>query len=222
MAKNPLGIDLGAIGDAMKDLENVYADGLGAMNKAGEQAAKDMKPSHRIKIDVNLAARVESHDYKVAAELEFLAELNSILNAETGDIAALLGGLDVDLDEKEKNQVAEQLGQPRCIAILDKSKVKELELSSDKGKIKDGINKKATMLITLDGNKLRLSFESVFALPELQTKQTLYYAIPSQEEMQKNVVIDVKKLKEKASFKWQEKDKDNLKIEGTVKIETLK
>lgn len=216
--KNPAGIDFGSIEDALKDLENVYSEGLGAMNQASQKATEDIKPSHKIIVDVETSAKVEGRNYKVNANLEFIADLNSILNAQTGDIGALLSGLNAGLSEKESKQVTEQLSQPRCIAKLNKFKIKELEFHSDKGKLKEGINKKGVMLIKLDNKKLHLSFESVFAFPELQTKQTLYYAIPSQEKMEKNVVLDIKNPNKKISFSWTEKDKDNLKIKGSLKI----
>ena len=77
------------------------------------------------------------------------------------------------------------------------------------------------MLITLIKDKINLSFESVFALPKLQASQTLYYAIPSQEKMQENIALDINKLSEKKKFAWTEKEKDNVKIEGTVLVKKL-
>ena len=61
----------------MKNLQNAYSDGLGAMNEAGKQAAEDMDPSHRIIVDTKLSANVEGHDYKVDTHLEFLADLKA-------------------------------------------------------------------------------------------------------------------------------------------------
>lgn len=215
---NSLGIDLDSLGDAMKGMQDAFAQGLGAIDQVNEEVAQDMEPTHKIIINVNLSAKVEGHDYLVDAKLIFKADLNSILKAQGGDIASLLGGLDVDLSDKEAGQVAEQLGQPRCIAVLDDYKVNELKLSSDKGKLEKGINEKATMLITLNKNKLSFSFESVFALPKEQAKQTVYTVIPSQEQMQKHVVVEKEKLEKKITFSWMEKDKDNLKIKGDLQI----
>ena len=221
MGNNPFGIDLGALGDAMKDLQNAYSDGLGAMNQAGEEVAEEMVPSHKIIINCIISANVENHPYKVDAHLEFEADLDSILNAESGDIGALLNGLNIGLSKKEQGQVAEQLGKPRCIAVLKNSKLNELELHSDEGKIEEGINKKATMLITLEEGKLSFSFEGAFALPELQATTTVYSTIPSQEEMQKHIVMDKENLEKSIHFEWEEKDKDNLKIEGSLSVEML-
>ncbi|MBN2087273.1 hypothetical protein JW758_02915 [Candidatus Peregrinibacteria bacterium] len=221
MGNNSFGIDFSAFGNAMKDLQNAYSDGLGAMNQAGEEVAENMVPSHKIIIDCKLSANVESHPYKVDAHLEFEADLDSILNAESGDIGALLSGLNVGLSDEEQEQVAEQLGKPRCIAVLKDSTINSLELHSNEGKIKEGINKKATMLISLEGEKISFSFESAFALPKLQAVKTIYSAIPSQEEMQKNIVINKKNLDKKIHFNWTEKNKDNLKIEGTLIIKKI-
>ena len=41
------------------------------------------------------------------------------------------------------------------------------------------------------------------------------------EKMQKNIKVPLNKLDKKVSYKWNEKDKDNLKIEGTLKLESL-
>lgn len=219
--KNPFGFDLGSLGKAMQDLKNVYSEGFGAINQAEEEVAENLEPNHKIKIEVQLSANVENHVYKINTDLEFVADLDSILNSETGDIASLLQNLDVDLDQNESKQVIEQLGKPRCIGILKKFKIKEIELHSEQGKIKEGINPQGTILITLENKKINLAFESVFALPKLQTEQTLYYALPSQEKMQKNIVLETNNLDQKTSFQWTEKDKDNLKITGSVKISKL-
>ena len=186
------------------------------MDQTGEEVAEDMVPSHKIIVDCKLSANVENHPYKVDAHLEFEADLDSILQTESGDIGALLSGLNVGLSEKEQEQVAEQLGKPRCIAVLKNSKINELKLSSNEGSVEEGINKKATMIITLENDELHFSFESAFALPKLQAKKMIYSAIPSQEKMQKNVVMNKEKLNEKIVFNWTEKDKDNLSIAGTL------
>jgi hypothetical protein len=219
--KDPLDIDFGELGEAMEGLQNAFSEGLGAIDQADEEATKGTKPSHLIIINIKASAKIESHNYLVDAHLEFLADLNSILETKTGDVASLLGGLDVDLSKEESSQVVEQLGKPRCVGYLDKFKINKLELHSNKGKIKDGVNKEATMLITLEDKKLHLSFESVFALPKLQAAQTVYNVIPSQEKMQKNVVFDIDKLDKKTTFSWIEKDKDGLKIKGSAEIKKL-
>ncbi len=215
---NPFGIDFGALGDAMEDLQDAYSGGLGAMNQAGQQVAEDMSPSHRIVVDVELLANIEGHQYKVDSQIEFLADLESILKAQGGDIASLLSGLGADLSKEEQKQVAEQLGKPRCIAVVDKISTKKLELYSEDGKEDAELNKKGTMLITLDNEKLSFSFESVLAFPELQAQKTIYCAIPSQEKMQENLLMNADDLGQEIDFEWQEKDKDNLKVKGKLKV----
>lgn len=219
--KNSLDFDLGAISKAMEGMQDAYAQGLGAINAASDQVGKDMNPSHRITTDVQLSANVQNHEYKVDAHLEFVADLDQIINSQSGDIASLLGGLGVDLSAAESSQVIDQLGKPRCIAVLDKYEINKLVLFGKTGRIKKGINPKATMLITLDNKKLHLSFESVFALPQKQSKQEIYNVIPSQEKMQQHVVIPIDRLSIPKSFKWKETDKDNLRILGKVRIEKI-
>ena len=166
--------DMDSLEDAMKNLQNAFSQGLSAMNQAGEEATEDMDPDHRIIVDVNLSANVEGRNYVNNVHLEFLAELNSVLNAETGDIGSLLAGLGVDLSEEESGQVAEQLGKPRVIASLDGFEQEKLELHSSDGQINTGINEAGNMLITLDNGKLHFSFNSVLALPDIQAEKELY------------------------------------------------
>ncbi len=219
--KNSFGIDFGSIGDAMKDLQDAYSGGLNAMIETKEEVVKDVEPSHKIVVDVKVSARIESHDYKVDAKFVFLADLNSILGAEGGDISSLFGGLGFELGEDEADQVVEQLGKPRCVGKLDDVIIKKIKLHSEKGEVKEGVNKNGTILLTLDNDKIRASFESVFALPEIQAKEMIYYAIPSQEKMEKNVTFDINNLNKKVLFKWKEGDKDSLKVEGLAKIREL-
>lgn len=221
MSNNPFWIDFSSLWDALEDLQNVYSEWLQSMGKVNEEIAKDMNPTHKVLINVKLSARVENHNYYIDSQLEFLADLNSILNSESHNLSSVLEWLNLDLSWEESNQVIEQLWKPRCVGMLNNFKINEIELHTDNWEISEGINKKANMLITLEDNKLHLSFESAFALPELQTKETLYYAIPSQEEMQKNVVLNLEDLNKWVDFEWQEKDKDNLKIKGHLEIKEI-
>lgn len=213
--------DLGSLEEAMKNLQNAFSQGLSAMNQAGEEATEDMDPDHRIIVDAELKANVEGRNYINNVHLEFLAELNSILDAETGDIGALLAGLGVDLSEEESGQVADQLGKPRVIAALDSFEQKQLDLYSSDGKIDTGINENGNMLITLEDEKLHFSFNSVVALPEIQTQKELYYAIPSQQIMEENIVLPLENRNETIRFSWEEKDKDGLKVSGQLRLEEL-
>ncbi|PLX27859.1 hypothetical protein C0583_01320 [Candidatus Parcubacteria bacterium] len=221
MTNNPFVIDLGSIGDAMKNMQNAYSEGLTAMNQSGEMQKEEINPSHKIIINTKSQAKVEGHDYLVDVGLEFLIDLDSILSAQGGDIASLLGGLGVDLSDEETGQVAEQLGKPRCVGYLDNFKINKAKLKSSKGDVEKVINKKGSILASLDAEKIRFSFESVFALPELQAKETVYMAIPDIQKMQENVVIDKNNLEKKHKFSWQEKDKDNLKISGDIQIKKI-
>jgi len=213
--------DLGSLEEAMNNLQNAFSQGLSAMNQAGEEATEDMDPDHRIIVDAELKANVEGRNYINNVHLEFLAELNSILDAETGDIGALLAGLGVDLSEEESGQVADQLGKPRVIAALDSFEQKQLDLYSSDGKIDTGINENGNMLITLEDEKLHFSFNSVVALPEIQTQKELYYAIPSQQIMEENIVLPLENRNETIRFSWEEKDKDGLKVSGQLRLEEL-
>ena len=213
--------DMGSLEEAMKNLQNAFSQGLSAMNQAGQEAAEDMNPDYRIIVDAELTANVEGRNYINNVHLEFLAELSSVLDAETGDIGALLAGLGIDLSEEESGQVAEQLGKPRVIAVLDSFEQKQLELHSSDGKIDTGINENGNMLITLEDEKLHFSFNSVVALPEIQTQKELYYAIPSQQIMEENIVLPLENRNETLSFSWEEKDKDGLKVSGQLRLEEL-
>ncbi len=213
--------DMDSLEDAMKNLQNAFSQGLSAMNQAGEEATEDMDPDHRIIVDVNLSANVEGRNYVNNVHLEFLAELNSVLNAETGDIGSLLAGLGVDLSEEESGQVAEQLGKPRVIASLDGFEQEKLELHSSDGQINTGINEAGNMLITLDNGKLHFSFNSVLALPDIQAEKELYYAIPSQQIMEEKIVLPIENRNDVISFSWEEKNKDGLKVSGKLRVEEL-
>ena len=212
--------DFSGLNEAMKGLQNAYSDGLNAMSEAGRQAAEDMEPSHRIIVEVKLSANVEGHAYKVDSHLEFLADLNSLLESQEGDIMALLGELNARLSEEEKTQVAGQLGKPRCIAVVDTIDTKILELHSEEGPEEAELNKEGTMLITMNGKQLSFSFESVLSFPTLAANKTLYFAMPSMEKMEKNITLPIDKLDQEIDFTWSEKDKDNLKIEGKLKLKT--
>jgi hypothetical protein len=208
---------LGALGDLAKQMENAYADGMGAMNQAGEAVARDMNPDHEIYLDITLSAKIEGHPYIVDTSVVFDIELNPILEAGSspmGDLSSLLDGLDVDLGD-DKDAVMEQLGQPRAVGVVKDISTKELTISNKDGKVTTQLNKKGTLLATLKDGKLLINCESVFSFPK---NIDVFVAIPSMEQMQKHIVIDLDKKTEKVSFSWTEKDTDNLNVEGKIWI----
>ena len=198
-------------------MQDTYSDGLGAMDNVNKDVAKDIVPTHEIIVDIKLDTSIEGHEYKVDSQLTFEIDLESILLVTEGDLSSVLEGLDVDLGD-DKDAVAKQLGQPRAIGIVKNINTKTLEISNPDGKIKTELNNKGSLLATLKKNKLLLNFESVLSFPK---HTDAYVSIPSMEEMQKNIVIDTKKLEKKKNFKWIEKDKDNLKVEGSVNIKKI-
>ncbi|MBN2101066.1 hypothetical protein JW710_04230 [Candidatus Dojkabacteria bacterium] len=209
--------NLGQLGDLAKKMQDAYSGGTDAMNKAGKEVAKDMNPDHQIEVEVVLSAKIEGHDYKVDATITFDIELEPVLRAassEGGDLAAALEGLDVDLGD-DKDAVLEQLGQPRAVGVVKDVKIRSLELYNDEGKVETGLNKEGTLLATIKDGKVLINFESVLSYPE---HSDVYVSIPSMEEMQKNIVVDIENLCSKAEFSWKEKDKDNLTVSGSVKI----
>lgn len=213
--------DLSALGDLAKQMEDAYSEGLGATDKVNKEIAKDMKADHEIEIDIKLSANVEGHDYKVDANILFEIELGTILQAggaPMGDLSKALDGLDVDLGD-DKGAVMEQLGQPRAVGVVKKIKVNELEVSNEKGKVEAELDKGANILATLKDGKLQLNFEGVFSYPE---HTDVFVAIPSMEQMQKNIVVDVKKFGKAVKFNWTEKDKDNLKVSGEATVRKIK
>lgn len=211
---------LGNLGDLAKQMQNAYSDGMGAMNQAGKEVAKDMNPDHEIEVDVKLSAKIEGHDYKVDANIIFNIELEPVLQAlgsPMGDLSSLLDGLNVDLGD-DKDAVMEQLGQPRAIGVVKEIDLRNLELSNDGGKFNANLNEDGTLLATIKDSKLLINFESVLSFPD---HTDVYIAIPSMEEMQKNIVVDLKKLNTKVKFDWTEKDKDNLKVSGSIKFSKI-
>jgi len=211
---------LGSLGDLAKQMQDAYGEGMSAMDKAGEQVAASIKPDHEIEVDIKLSAKVEGHDYQVDAKVIFEIELKPIFQAAdspAGDLSSLLDGLDVDLGD-DKGKVMEQLGQPRAVGVVKKITCNKLEVSDKKGKAKVELNKKGTLLATLSKGKLKMNFGGVFSYPG---NTDVFAAIPSMEVMQKNIVVDVKNIKKEISFKWEEKDKDNLKVSGKLKIRKL-
>lgn len=212
--------NLGALGDLAKQMEEAYSTGTDAINQAGEQVAENMDPDHEIEVNIKLDAKVEGHVYRVDAEIVFEIELEPILQAADspmGDLNSLLDGLDVDLGD-DKGAVMEQLGQPRAVGVVKKIKTNKLEVSDKKGKVKTELNKKATLLATIKDKKILFNFEGVFSYP---SNPNLFIAIPSMEKMQKNIVVDLDKINKKIEFSWTEKDKDNLKISGTLSISKI-
>jgi len=206
--------DLGSLGDLAKQMEKAYGDGMGAMDKAGEEVAKGMKADHEIEVDISLEAKVEGHEYAAESKIIFEIELKPVLQASGGDLSKVLDGLEVDLGD-DKEAVMEQLGQPRAVGVVKEIETKKLEVSNKKGKVKTELNKKGTILATVKGEKICLNFEGVLSYPK---NPGLFVAIPSMEKMEKNVVVGVKEMGKKKEFSWVEKDKDNLKVSGSVKI----
>lgn len=209
--------NLGSLGDLAKQMEEAYSTGTKAMDQAGEQVAKDIKPDHQIKVDIQLDAKVEGHVYSVDAEITFAIELDPVLEAAkspAGDLGSLLDGLNVDLGD-DKAAVMEQLGQPRAVGIVKNIKTKKLEVSDKKGKVKTQLNEKATLLATIKDKKIMFNFEGVFSYPK---NPDLFIAIPSMERMQQNIILSLNKINEAVKFSWTEKDKDNLSVKGSLKI----
>ena len=215
--KNQFGINLDSIGDAMKNLQNAYSTGTDVMDQAGQQVAKNMKPDHQIEISIQLDAKVEGHTYSVDADIIFEIELEPILqasNSPMGNLSSLLNGLDVDLGD-DKAAVMEQLGQPRAVGVVKSIKTKKLEVFDKSGKASVKLNKKATLLATIKDKKMLINFEGVFSYLD---NPNLFIAIPSMEKMQKNIVISLEKISKGIEFSWTEKDKDNLKVKGKLRI----
>jgi hypothetical protein len=212
--------NLGDLGDLAKQMEEAYSMGTDAMNQAGQQVAEDMDPDHQIEVDIQLDAKVEGHTYSVDSKITFEIELEPVLQAADspmGDLSSLLDGLDVDLGD-DKGAVMEQLGKPRAVGVVKEIKTKELKVSDKKGPAKAKLNSKATIIAMIDDGKISFNFEGVFSYP----KQTdLFIAIPSTEKMQKNIQVSLKNLTKATEFSWTEKDKDNLKIKGTLKIKKI-
>ncbi len=212
--------NLGALGDLAKQMEDAYSMGTDAMNQAGEQVAEDMDPDHEIQVDIKLDAKIEGHVYSVDAEIVFEIELEPILqasNSPMGKLSSLLDGLDVDLGD-DKDAVMQQLGQPRAVGVVKKIKTNKLQISDKKGKAKVELNKKATLLATIKDKKIMFNFEGVFTYPN---NPDVFIAIPSMEQMQENIVINLDAMREKVTFSWKEKDKDNLLVKGSLKIKKL-
>ncbi len=209
--------DLGSLGKLAKQMEDAYSDGMSAMNQAGEQVAQDINPDHEIQVSIELKAQVQGHKYHVEAEINFDIELEPILQAQNspmGDLSSVLDGLDVDLGD-DKEAVMEQLGQPRAIGVVKKIKLIDLKVSNKKGPVQAQLNKKATILATLKDSKLSFNFEGVFTYPD---QTDLFIAVPSMEKMQKNIIIDLNIKSHTVKFKWIEKDKDNLQIQGSLTL----
>jgi hypothetical protein len=206
--------DLGNLGDLAKQMSDAYSAGTDAMNKAGKEVAKDMKPDHEVEMEIKLSAKVEGHDYKVDSTVVFEIELDPVLSAQSGDLSKALDSLDVDLGD-DKAAVMEQLGQPRAVGVVKSIETKELKVSDKEGPAKVKLNKDGTLLATINKKQIEINCESVFSFPD---NPDLFVAIPSMEKMQKNIVIPLDKLTKKVSFKWMEKDKDNLKVDGSVVI----
>lgn len=211
-------MDLSNLTDLANKMQDAYSDGLGAMNEAGEEIAKDINPDHEVVTNIKLSAKVEGHEYRVESKIVFEIELNPFLEGgSSGDIAAALDGLDVDLGD-DKGAVMEQLGQPRVVGIVKSIDSKVVEVSNDDGKVNVDLNSKGTLLATIKGDEVWVNFESVLSFPK---NTDLYIAIPSMEKMQENIVLDIKDLDKRISFEWVEKDKDGLRVEGDIRVEKI-
>lgn len=213
--------DFGELSNLAKQMQDAYSQGLGAMNQAGEIAAADMDPDHKIVLEMNLSAQIEGHAYQVDATVIFDIELQPIIdaaqNSPLGDLSALLGGLGVDLGD-DADAVMEQLGQPRAIGVVSEVELRKLVLFGANGKIDAHLNEKGTLLATLTEGTLHINCESVFSYPE---HTDAFVAIPSMEAMQENIVLGLESLEEKQAFQWTEPDKDNLQVSGTIHFEPL-
>jgi hypothetical protein len=209
--------NLDNLGDLAKQMQDAYSGGTTAMNKAGKEVAKDMEPDHEIEVDIEVGAKVEGHDYKVKGKIIFEIELEPVLQSTSGDLASALEGLDVDLGD-DKDAIKEQLGQPRAIGVVKDIELDDIEVHNDEGPVEVELNKDGTLLATIDKDKMYINFESVLSYPD---NTDVYIAIPSMEAMQENIIVDLDKLESKFSFEWTEKDKDNLKVKGSIKFNKL-
>lgn len=212
--------NLGGLADLAKQMQDAYAGGTDAMNQAGKEVRKDMDPDHEIKLDIQLSAKVEGHDYKVKAQVTFEIELQPVLDAAEsggGDLSSILDGLDVDLGD-DKDAVMEQLGQPRAFGVVKKIDIDKLELHSEGGNVDAELNQDGTLLATISDGKMSINCESVFAFP---SETDAYYAVPSGEQMQKHIVVDLEKIEKPVKFEWTEKEKDGLKVKGEISIAAL-
>ena len=131
-----------------------------------------------------------------------------------GDLSSALDGLGVDLGS-DKDAVMKQLSQPRAVGIVKNIEINELEVSNHDGKVDAELNKDGSLLATIKNETLVINCESVFSFPN---HNDVFVAIPSMEKMQENIVIDLKKKEKLVSFEWIEKDKDNLKVSGSIQI----
>lgn len=212
------GFDLDAIAGALGGLVEAAAAGLEAIDEAGESAAGG-DPTHRIVVDVDLQANVDGHPYRVDATLTYEAELAPYLDAPAGgDLAGLLGGLGIDTGGEEGAAILEQLGSPRVIGGFVGADVRDHVLHSEDGPEDAVPGEGSSMLVTIDGDRLRCSFEQAFSYPALQASRMVFCATPSGELMQEHVVVETGRLDEPVSFGWTEDDKDGLRIEGTVRV----
>ncbi len=212
--------DLGSLGDLAKQMENAYSEGTKAMSQAGKEVAKDIKPDYKIVADVKASAKVEGHNYNVDATITFNIELESVLqaaNSPLGDLSSILDGIDTNLGDN-KDAVIEQLKQPRAIGVVKNIKLRKLDLFNNKGKVKAELNKDGTLLATIKDGKILINFESVLSYPK---HSDVYVAIPTMEKMQKNIVVNIKNIESKIDFSWTEKDKDNLKVSGSLKFSKI-
>ena len=205
------------LGDLLKEMQDAYSDGLSAMGQVGKEAAKNINGDHEIHVNINLSAKIESHNYYVDASIIFLIELEPLIAAAAGpgqDISKMLSGLGLDMGDNE-DAVINQLSQPRSVGIVKKINLKNLELYDGNGKINTDLNKDAAMVATLKDNNLMLNFEGLFTYPEYTNA---FISIPSTEKMHQNISFDIDDLEKPVKFSWTEKDKDNLRVKGSAKI----
>jgi hypothetical protein len=212
--------DLGDLGKLAKQMQDAYGDGLDAMNMAGEIAAEDMDPDHEVELVIELSARVENHSYHVDATILFNIELNPVMEATDspmGNLSELLDGLGVDLGD-DKDAVMGQLGQPRAIGAVKETELRDLTLFDESGKVNAELNRKGSLLGTVNGEEISFNCEGVFSYPN---HPGCHAAIPSMQAMQENLVIPTGNLYETVTFHWKEPDKDNLEVKGTLQIKPL-
>ena len=188
--------DLSNLEGLTKQMQDAYAGGLSATDTVTDEVTKDMTPTHEIVVDIKLDANIEGKEYSVDSKITFEMDLDSILNAQTGDLASALEGLDVDLGD-DKDAVMEQLGQPRAVGVVKKIDTKTLEISNKEGKVDTDLNKKGTILATLKEDKLLFNFESTLSFPK---NTDVFIAIPSMEKMQEEIVVPVKDLTKKVDI----------------------
>ena len=89
-------MDFSNLGDLLGQMKDAYEDGINAMSDINDVVAEDMDPTHQIEVDINLEGNAEGHQYMVDAELVFLIDLETMIQAADspmGDLTSMLGQL---------------------------------------------------------------------------------------------------------------------------------